>query len=151
MLVEEHQAIRRAEAPAMQAVPLAGMRVLIVDDDPDSNEAVRTVLASVGVDVRTAGSAEEALTVLGRWLPDVLVSDIAMPNEDGYALLARMRADVTGLGRIPAIALTALSAPSDRELVLSAGFRAHVAKPAQTDELLHAVATAHQSLDPTSC
>jgi len=143
LLVDEHHPIERAEAPAMEAAPLTDMRVLVVDDDPDSNEAVRTVLASAGADVRTASSADEALTVLGRWVPDVLVSDIAMPNEDGYALLARMRADVAGLGRIPAIALTALSAPSDRELALSAGFHAHVAKPPQTQELLRAVATAH--------
>jgi CheY-like chemotaxis protein len=145
LLPDEHAALQRPDALQANAATLDGMRVLIVDDDPDSNEAVQNVLASAGADVRTASSAKEALTILARWLPDVLVSDIAMPNEDGYALLARVRADDARLGRIPAIALTALSAPDDRAQALSAGFDAHVAKPPRTDELVHAVAAAHQS------
>ncbi len=130
------------EVPRLEVATLDGMRILIVDDDPDSNEAVRNVLASAGADVRVAGSANEALTVLARWLPDVVVSDIAMPGEDGYALLARMRSDVSAVGRIPAVALTAYSAPGDREQALSAGFHAHVAKPLRTEELLRAVVAA---------
>ncbi len=84
-------------------------------------------------------------------MPDVVVSDIAMPGEDGYALLARMRADVCALGRVPAVALTAYSAPGDREQALSAGFHAHVAKPLRSDELLHAVVAARRSVAPASC
>ena len=120
LLVADHP-LQHPEAPRTDVAALDRMRVLIVDDDPDSNEAVRNVLASAGADVRAAGSAEEAFTVLARWVPDVVVSDIAMPGEDGYALLARMRSDVSALGRIPAVALTAYSAPGDREQALSAG------------------------------
>jgi CheY-like chemotaxis protein len=138
--------VRGPEAPAITRTTLGGLRVLVVDDDPDSNDAVRNVLAAAGAVVRTAASTGEALAVLARWVPDVLVSDLAMPNEDGYALLARMRSDEARLGRIPAIALTALSAADDRAHALSAGFHAHVAKPPRTDELLHAVVAARHSL-----
>jgi hypothetical protein len=131
-------------------VTLAGMRVLVVDDDPDSNEVVRTLLVSYGADVRTAGSAREALAVMEHWVPDVLVSDLAMPDEDGYWLLARLRAREEGLRRVPAIALTAYSAPGDREQALSAGFQAHVAKPVRTNELLGALLSARERrLEPS--
>jgi PAS domain S-box-containing protein len=123
---------------------LDGIRVLVVDDDPDSNDVVRTLLASFGAEVRTAGSAVEALDVVDRWVPDVVVSDIAMPGEDGYALLARMRAREL-LGGVPAIALSAYSAPRDRERALRAGFDAHVAKPVRTPELVHAVLAARDA------
>jgi len=116
--------------------------VLVVDDDPDSNEVVRTLLAACGAEVRTASSAREALAVIERWLPDVVVSDLAMPDEDGYSLLARMRSHGPPLRSVPAIALTAYSAPSDREQALSAGFQAHVAKPVRTADLVGAVVAA---------
>jgi PAS domain S-box-containing protein len=123
-------------------VPLDGLRVLVVDDDPDSNEAVRALLASVGAEVRTAGSARQALEVLAQWLPDLLVSDIAMPGEDGYALLARLRAEDSPHRGVPAVALTAYAGPEDREQMLSAGFQAHVPKPVRTAELMSAVEAA---------
>jgi PAS domain S-box-containing protein len=123
---------------------LNGVRVLLVDDEPDSNDVVRTLLASFGAEVRTATSAREALGVVESWIPDVVVSDIAMPEEDGYALLSRMR-ERRSLCAVPAIALTAYSAPSDREHALEAGFDAHVAKPVRTAELLHAIAAARES------
>lgn len=146
LLAEARGALPRPAARSRDSAALDGMRVLVVDDDADSNDAVRNVLASAGADVRTAGSTGEALAVLGAWRPDVLVSDLAMPDEDGYALLRRMRSDVVRLGRIPVIALTALSAPDDRAHALSAGFAAHVAKPPRTDELLHAVVAARESV-----
>ena len=121
---------------------LDGLRVLVVDDEPDSNEVVRTLLTACGADVRTATSAREALAVVESWLPDVVVSDLAMPEEDGYSLLARMRAYGPPLHSVPAIALTAYSAPSDREHALSAGFQAHVAKPVRTADLVGAVVAA---------
>jgi CheY-like chemotaxis protein len=114
----------------------------VVDDDPDSNEAVRALLASRGADVRLAGSAGQALEVLGEWLPDLLVSDIAMPGEDGYALLARLRAADSPHRAVPAVALTAFAGREDREQMLSAGFEAHVPKPVRTAELMSAVAAA---------
>jgi PAS domain S-box-containing protein len=126
-------------------VALDGLRVLVVDDDADSNEVVRTLLSSCGADVRTASSAREALAIAERWLPDLVVSDLAMPGEDGYALLARMREQGAPLQSVPAIALTAYSAPSDREQALSAGFHAHVAKPVRTADLMGAVVAARGS------
>ena len=123
-------------------VPLDGLRVLLVDDDPDSNEAVRALLAAVGADVRTASSAREAIDVLGQWLPDLLVSDIAMPGEDGYALLARLRAEGSPHRRMPVVALTAYAGREDREQMLSAGFQAHVPKPVRTADLMSAVEAA---------
>ena len=144
-LLADDQPLRRFEVPRSDAASLDGMRILVVDDDPDSNEAMRSVLTSAGADVRTAGSADEAYRLLARWLPDVVVSDIAMPGEDGYALLARMRSNASTVGRIPAIAVTAYSSSGDREQAISAGFHAHVAKPLRTGELLHAVVAAHRS------
>jgi CheY-like chemotaxis protein len=132
-------------APRTDVVTLDGVRVLVVDDDPDSNDVVRTLLASCGADVRTAGSAHEALEVAEHWLPDVVVSDLAMPDEDGYTLLARMRARDQHLRRVPAIALTAYSTPGDRAQALSAGFHSHVAKPVRTAELLGAIAAARDA------
>jgi PAS domain S-box-containing protein len=134
--VETSRAARTGDAA------LDGLRVLVVDDDPDSNEVVRTLLAACGAEVRTASSAREALAVIERWLPDVVVSDLAMPDEDGYSLLARMRSHGPPLRSVPAIALTAYSAPSDREQALSAGFQAHVAKPVRTADLVGAVVAA---------
>ena len=134
--VETSRAARTGDAA------LDGLRVLVVDDDPDSNDVVRTLLAACGADVRTASSAREALAVIERWLPDVVVSDLAMPDEDGYSLLARMRSQGPPLRSVPAIALTAYSAPSDREQALSAGFQAHLAKPVRTADLVGAVVAA---------
>ncbi len=136
---------RRREAARSGAAVLDGMRVLIVDDDADSNEAVRGVLAAAGAEVRAAGSTDEAVRTLAGWMPDVVVSDIAMPGEDGYGLLARLRSEAAALGHIPTIALTAYSAPADRERALAAGFDAHVAKPFRGEELVEVVATAHRA------
>jgi CheY-like chemotaxis protein len=143
-LLTDDRAVDGPRPQRADQVTLDGLRVLVVDDDPDSNEVVRTVLGSCGADVRTAGSAHEALEILDRWLPDVVVSDLAMPDADGYALLARMRAGERS-HRVPAIALTAYSAPADREQALSAGFSAHVAKPVRTAELLGAVVAAREA------
>src|SRR5262249_40384002 len=75
-----------------EAVTLGGVHVLVVDDDPASNAVVSELLGSCGVEVRTAGSAAEALEIVNRWRPDVVVSDIAMPGEDGFGLLRKLRA-----------------------------------------------------------
>src|SRR6185295_3470040 len=98
---------------------LDGVRVLVVDDEPDSNDVVGTLLASRGAEVRVAASTPQALEVLEEWLPDVVVSDIGMPVEDGYALLRKMRARGGEIGRVPAIALTAYTTRHDRVRVLS--------------------------------
>ena len=115
--------------------------MLLVDDEPDSNEAVRVLLDHCGAEVRVAGSAAHAYEILSRWKPDVLVTDIGMPGEDGYALLARVRSGHDERAQIPAIALTAFAAPDDRARLLSAGFRLHVAKPVEPGELTAAIAS----------
>src|SRR3989442_234035 len=88
---------------------------------------------------RTATSAPEAVEVLGQWRPDVLVSDIAMPGADGFALIAAVRARGDTLGHLPVIALTAYAGAEDRARALSAGFREHVAKPVSVTQLVRAV------------
>jgi CheY-like chemotaxis protein len=114
--------------------------VLLVDDEPDSNEALRVLLDHCGAEVRVAGSSAHAQEILSRWKPDVLVTDIGMPGEDGYALLARIRARPDERANVPAIALTAFASGDDRARVLSAGFRLHLAKPVQPGELTAAIA-----------
>ncbi len=122
---------------------LAGVRVLVVDDEADAQEVARTALELCGVEVRTAGSAMQALEVLECWVPTVLVSDIAMPNEDGYALIRRVRAhEAAHGGHVPALAFTALARAEDRTRVLAAGFDGYVTKPIDPVQLIDAVAGA---------
>jgi signal transduction histidine kinase/CheY-like chemotaxis protein len=124
---------------AVARTSLAGVRVLLVDDEPDSNEVVRLVLASRGADVRVAASAPQARDVLQRWDADVLVSDIAMPGEDGYALIGTMRRTEERWAHVPAVALTAYASRDDRIRLLAAGFQAHVPKPVDAGELVSVV------------
>lgn len=120
---------------------LTGARVLVVDDEPDSNEVVSTLLAARGAEVRVATAVSDALDTLRRWIPDLVVSDIGMPGADGYALLAAMRENVQELGRIPAIALTAYATRNDRIRILAAGFQMHITKPIDPMELIVGVAS----------
>lgn len=134
-----------ADAPAPAVVDpaaLRGIRVLVVDDDHDGVEAVRALLRAHGAEVSTADSAPAALAQLRRLPCDVLVSDIAMPREDGYALLAQVRAGDAGAPALPAIALTACSGEDERARILAAGFLAHETKPIRRAELVAAVAAA---------
>ena len=139
--------------PTLEALPaepdypqLSDLRVLVVDDEPDSNEVVRTLLASCGAEVRVAGSAAEGLRELGRWTPHVLVSDIGMPGEDGYAFLGKVRAQGGTIGTIPAVALTAYATTADRIRIFSAGFQVHVVKPIDPSELVTVVASVARRL-----
>lgn len=122
---------------------LQDLRVLVVDDEPDSNELVRTILVNRGAEVRVAASTAQALRILESWRPDVLVSDIAMPGEDGFALISRLRASEVASSRrgIPAVALTALARQEDRTRILMAGFQMHVAKPVDPLELAIVIAS----------
>jgi CheY-like chemotaxis protein len=120
---------------------LHGLRVLVVDDDEGSLYIVETILAHFGAVVRAVSSAAEALAAIGQWLPDVLVSDISMPEEDGYALIRQVRAlEARQGGRTPALAFTAFTGTEDRERALAAGFQTHLAKPAHPQELAQVVA-----------
>ncbi|HEY0081308.1 MAG TPA: ATP-binding protein [Pyrinomonadaceae bacterium] len=122
---------------------LKGLHVLVVDDEPDTRLLLRTVLEQCGSEVTTAGSAAEALAAFTRSKPDVLVSDIGMPDEDGYELIVKLRAAEAAQaeGRIPAIALTAYARVEDRVRALNAGFQVHVPKPIEPVELLAVVAS----------
>ena len=131
----------RPEAAPTTGPVLEGLRVLVVDDDADTCELLTTVLGYYGADVSSAGSVGEALDAVERQWPQVLVSDIAMPGEDGYALLRRLRALEGEKGqRLPALALTAHARASDTEQAYLAGFEAHVAKPVEPAELAQIIA-----------
>jgi signal transduction histidine kinase/CheY-like chemotaxis protein len=120
---------------------LAGARVLVVDDEADSRELLLQLLASWGARAGGAGSVREALAVLAGEEPDVIVSDIAMPGEDGFVLLEHVRErDDDRDAPLPVLALTAFARAEDRRRILSAGFDAHVAKPVEPDELRAALA-----------
>jgi len=125
----------------MKPVPLAGLNILVVDDDEDSRFYITTVLEADGATVMAVASAAIALKVLPELQPDVLICDIAMPGEDGYTLIRKIRALKPDIwGKLPAIALTAYSDSECRSLALEAGFRTHVAKPVDPGELVAIVA-----------
>jgi signal transduction histidine kinase/CheY-like chemotaxis protein len=121
---------------------LAGLRVLVVDDDADARELFARTLADCGAQTLTAASSAEALDALMRERPDVLLADIAMPEEDGYVLIGKVRALAPeGGGLTPAAALTAYARPEDRAKVLRAGFQIHLPKPVASAELIRVVAS----------
>ena len=121
---------------------LHGLRVLVVDDDHDGLALAGAILGSAGAETRTCLSAAEGLQVLQDWRPHVLVSDIEMPDEDGYAFLRRVRTlEVARGGRTPALALTAYGRVEDRLRALVAGFNMHVPKPVEPAELATVVAS----------
>ena len=133
----------RAETSPRGARRLDGVRVLVVDDDPDACDLLETVLRGEGAEVHAVQSARAALDALPSFGPDVLLSDIGMPEEDGYALIRELRtreraADGT---HVPALALTAFASAADRAQALSLGFEAHMAKPASPRDLARTVAT----------
>jgi CheY-like chemotaxis protein len=107
---------------------LSGVRLLIVDDDPDGREMVAELLLGLGAVVTCSASGEEALTVIGDVKPDVVVADIAMPGVDGFSLMNRLRG-MLGDRKPPAIALSAYARAEDQARALASGFDAHVPKP----------------------
>ncbi len=115
------------------------MHVLAVDDDADARELLRIAFGRAGAQVTVADSARAALAALEAVSPDVLVSDIGMPDGDGYELLQSVRAAERG-SRLPAVALTAYARPEDRDRAIRAGFQLHVAKPIDPTALVRAVA-----------
>jgi CheY-like chemotaxis protein len=150
-LFEVRLPVLRDPVPAVVATPrdatrrerrssLSGVRVLLVEDHPDARELVTTVLEGAGARVTAVGTAAEALGAIERELPDVLVSDLEMPGQDGYELVRQIRARPPQLGgELPAAALTAYADGEHRARALAAGFQAHVAKPVHPDMLLDVV------------
>jgi CheY-like chemotaxis protein len=121
---------------------LSGIKVLVVDDETDARDLVRRVLTECDAQVLTAATAAEALLLVEREAPHVLVTDIGMPDVDGFELLRRVRAlGQTRGGKVPAIALTAFARSEDRTRALRAGFLVHVSKPIEPSELVATVAS----------
>ena len=124
------------------SIQLDGVTVVVVDDEPDARGLVKRLLEDRHARVVTAGGAEEALALVKEVRPDVLVSDIGMPGEDGYSLIRRVRAlDPQAGGLTPAVALTAYARAEDRMKAILAGFQMHVSKPVEAAELLTMVAS----------
>jgi CheY-like chemotaxis protein len=128
--------------PVQAATQLSGIKVMIVDDEPDTCEVLKIMLEQYGGEVKTCASSAEALEMLKHWMPDVLVSDIEMPGEDGYHLIEKIRslAPEQG-GNVPALALTAYARFDDHMRALSAGYQMHLAKPAEPLELTTVITT----------
>jgi CheY-like chemotaxis protein len=124
---------------------LTGIRVLVVDDDADARDMLKVALEQYGASVRIAASAEDALAELALECPEVLVSDIEMPDTNGYELVRQLRhSDQQELRRLPAVALTAYARTEDRVKALLAGFQTHVPKPVEPAELVTVIASLAQ-------
>jgi signal transduction histidine kinase/CheY-like chemotaxis protein len=133
-------------SPTPRLPRLDALRVLVVDDDADGRTLTSIVLTQAGATVEAAGSAREALQILDEKRPDALVTDIRLPDEDGYGLLRHVRQhEAEHGGFIPAVALTGYARAEDRDQALAAGFQAHVPKPIDPVELAAAVAASVQS------
>jgi CheY-like chemotaxis protein len=137
---------------SQDAQSLAGMRILVVDDDTDSRDALDALLVLHAANVRSVATVRAALDVFTEWQPHVLVSDIGMPDEDGYDLIreVRARAPADG-GTIPAIALTGFAAAEESERALAAGYQIHLGKPVEANQLVKVIASlgVQQEKDPS--
>jgi PAS domain S-box-containing protein len=132
----------RMRPPQSEQITLPGVRILVVDDEEDSRELIHEVLTRYEAEVVCAASAKEALEVLERQTPDVIISDIGMPEKDGYQLIREIRKlGATRGGNIPAIALTAFARPEDRMKAMIAGYQTHLPKPVEARELVATIRT----------
>jgi signal transduction histidine kinase len=126
--------------PTAASPSLDGLTVLVVDDEPDAREALSAVLEQAGAAVRAAGSVDEAMTLLAGSRPDVIISDIAMPHQDGYALMRRLTGSPPDApSGVPTLALTAYVSTEDQRRILDAGYDAYLTKPIDAAELVIAV------------
>ena len=132
--------VEQAPSSPRQDAALSGLKLLVVDDEVDARDLVAHLLRDCGADVLAVDSAHAALQALEAWRPDLLLSDIGMPDQSGYELMQLVRAlPREAGGGIPAVALTAFARPEDRDKALNAGFQSHVAKPVEQGELLAAI------------
>jgi len=130
---------------------LKDLRILVVEDDPDTRELLQTILERCGAEVRAADSAHVALEEIAERTPDVIVSDIGMAGENGYELIKKIRAlPPEQGGLVPAVALTAYAAAADRRRALVAGFQTHLAKPVEPDELLAVIGSLGRQTDSSA-
>jgi CheY-like chemotaxis protein/anti-sigma regulatory factor (Ser/Thr protein kinase) len=136
MAIESQQ----PEVFSTQALDLSKIRILIVDDEPDARELLTVILTQYGADVLTVDSAAEVLANLETFQPDVLVSDIGMPEVDGYTLIQQIRTlPPENGGQLPAIALTAYAREDDYQRAISNGYQRHITKPLEPERLVQAV------------
>ncbi|HET9479190.1 MAG TPA: ATP-binding protein [Pyrinomonadaceae bacterium] len=134
-------AMHSGEVLASELRSLDGLRVLLVDDEPETREIISTVVERTGAEVKTCTSAREALSELVDWRPHVILSDIAMPDEDGYSFIGRVRSlPQNEGGGTPAAALTAYAREEDRRQALAAGYQMHIAKPIGAGQLVTMIA-----------
>jgi len=120
---------------------LRNLHVLVVDDEDDARVLLQTTLQQYGADVSTASSVDEAFAAFDEAQPDVVLSDIGMPHQDGYSLIRRLRArPATAGGSVPAVAITAYASLDDQAATRAAGYQAHIAKPFEPAEIAHLVA-----------
>jgi signal transduction histidine kinase/ActR/RegA family two-component response regulator len=140
-----------AISPIPPLVDLSTVQVLVVDDEPDSRELIAVILTQAGAEVRTASSAQEALHLLEQSLPTLLISDIGMPETNGYELIQQIRSRWLTDGKMfPTIALTAYAGETDQQQALAAGFQRHIAKPVMPEELLRVIAILLNGANPAS-
>lgn len=124
-----------------QSLSLDGLQVLVVDNNPDSRDLLTLIFEEYGVETIAAKSVGEALEILKQIKPDLLISEISLPKEDGYSLMHKVKAfESAEQAQIPAIALTTSARESDRAHALSVGFAQHLSKPFDIDELIETVA-----------
>jgi CheY-like chemotaxis protein len=134
--------IKPADELTQPKLDLTGIRVLAVDDDPDARELLAVLLTQYGANVLTVASASEVLANLESFQPDVLVSDIGMPEIDGYSLIKKVRnLPAVKWRQIPAIALTAYAREDDHQQAINSGYQRHVTKPLEPERLIQAVVT----------
>jgi len=137
-----HPSAGGLSAPAIDGcLMLDGVRVLIVDDEPDARALLERLLTDCKAVVTGSGSAEDAVALLRRQPFDVLISDIGMPKEDGYSLIRRVRKLESPVSKIPALALTAYARSEDRQRAILAGYHMHIAKPVEPSELITMVSS----------
>jgi CheY-like chemotaxis protein len=131
-----------SSVPFKAPASLQGLKVLVVEDEPDARELLKTILQQCQAEVKTCDSTAEALRAVEEYKPDILISDIGMPEENGYALIEKVRAlEPERGGRTPAVALTAYARVEDRMRALLAGFNIHVPKPIEPAELVVVIAS----------
>jgi PAS domain S-box-containing protein len=140
-LMAAHSQVKLEETQPNNAADLRGLQVLIVDDEDDIRELVAFILEQYGADVTVAASASQAVVALSQSVPDILLSDIGMPEVDGYMLMRQVRTlSPEEGGEVPAIALTAYAGEYNQQQALAAGFQLHIPKPVEPEELVKAIA-----------
>jgi PAS domain S-box-containing protein len=144
IVVHDRSLLKAAASTAATAdyqPSLEGVSLLIVEDEPDARDLLVTILEQHGAQVRAAASAAEALEAIKQSKPDLLLSDIEMPGEDGYSLLRKVKSMEAEIGAIFVVALTAHTRLEDRVRALSAGFQSHISKPVKSDELISLISS----------